>query len=139
MSSGESGGRYPRPVFRGASHPRCRHHGGTPKDRSGNDPEIIYSAGVRGSAARGVYMPSEFARGISTQNQPRCNVVCEKTFLSFIIFIFLSNNRFKKSSFTRQKSNLSIFTCIQLISKKMSIKFHNKKHNEKRKLFHLSL
>jgi hypothetical protein len=56
LSFGESGGRYPRPVFRGVSHPRCRHHGGTPKDRSGNDPEIIYSAGVRGEVPqKGAY------------------------------------------------------------------------------------
>lgn len=56
LSFGESGGRYPRPVFRGVSHPRCRHHRGTPKDRSGNDLEIIYSAGVCGVVPqKGVY------------------------------------------------------------------------------------
>lgn len=55
LSFGESGGRYLRPVFRGVSHPRCRHHRGTPKDRSGNDPEIIYSAGVSGGAAERAY------------------------------------------------------------------------------------
>lgn len=55
LSFGESGGRYLRPVFRGVSHPRRRHHRGTPKDRSGNDPEIIYSAGVPGGAAERAY------------------------------------------------------------------------------------
>jgi len=49
---GESAGRYPCPVFRGTSHPRYEHHDGTPKDRSGNDPEIIYSVGMRGGTAK---------------------------------------------------------------------------------------
>lgn len=80
LSFGESGGRYLRPVFRGVSHPRCRHHGGTPKDRSSNDPEIIYSAGVPGGAAEGL-MPSEFA-------QPRHNVAREIFFPSLVYSIY---------------------------------------------------
>jgi len=74
LSFGESGGgRYPRPVFRGVSHPRCRHHSGTPKDRSGNDLEIIYSAGVRGSAAEGGSCPPNSLMKSHDANQLRSN------------------------------------------------------------------